>query len=131
VGQEIVPVVVIGPPEIGVDVAIFVTVPMPLKEEGGLNDGGAGAPPGFPKIVPAAAFDSVNESAGVVVGFATLVANSGERFPELKLVTVPPPPLSTNHVQGGNPVSRQTCSRLSVLLKYIVPGFAPNTSPSV
>jgi hypothetical protein len=33
----------------------------------------------------------VNESAGVVVGFVTLVVNSGDRFPALKLETVAVP----------------------------------------
>jgi hypothetical protein len=57
--------------------------------------------------------------------------NNGLRFPALKFVTVPPPPLSTNHVHGGNPVCKQTCKRLSVKLKYCVPGSAPLTSTSV
>lgn len=103
-----VPVVVIGPPVIGLVVAIFVTVPMPLNADGALKDAGAGAPPGFPKIVPAAALSAVKENAGVVVGVATVTLNSGEKFPELTLVTVPPPPLSTNQVHGGNPVCMHT-----------------------
>jgi hypothetical protein len=35
------------------------------------------------------------ESAGVVVGVATDVVNSGERLPEEKEVTEPPPPPET------------------------------------
>jgi len=46
----------------------------------------------FPNTVPPAAFDRLNVSAGVVVAVATLVVNSGDRFPALKLVTVPEPP---------------------------------------
>jgi hypothetical protein len=92
----------------GLLVAIFVTVPMPLNELGALNDGGADDPVGLPKMVPAAALSAVKENAGVVVGFVTVTLNSGEKLPELTLVTVPPPPLSTNHVHGGNPVSKHT-----------------------
>ena len=44
----------------------------------------------FPKMVPAAALESVNDSAGVDVGFATLVVNSGVRAPALKVLTEPP-----------------------------------------
>jgi hypothetical protein len=36
--------------------------------------------------------ESVNDNAGVEVGAVTLVVNSGTRLPELKEVTVPPPP---------------------------------------
>src|SRR6266403_1802125 len=82
-------------------------------------------------MVPAGALDSANESAGALVGFETLVVNNGERLPALKFVSVPAPPLSTNQVQGGNPVCKQTCKRLSVRLKYSVPGSAPLTSESV
>lgn len=39
----------------------------------------------------APAFEIEKESAGVVVGFATDVVNSGERLPLEKLDTVPPP----------------------------------------
>ena len=41
----------------------------------------------FPKTEFAAAFESVNVSAGVLVAVATLDVNRGERFPALKLVT--------------------------------------------
>jgi hypothetical protein len=44
----------------------------------------------FPKKVCAAALDSVNVSAGVVVAVATLVVNNGLRFPALNVETVPP-----------------------------------------
>ena len=55
---------------------------------------GATAPPvaGPANTVPAVCVDNVNDSAGVLVGALTLVVNSGERFPALKVVTVPPPP---------------------------------------
>jgi hypothetical protein len=42
----------------------------------------------LPNSVKAPAFDRLKLSAGVVVAVATLVVNSGERFPALKLVTV-------------------------------------------
>lgn len=53
----------------------------------------AGAPDelvAFPKTVPAPALLSAKDKAGVEVAVATLVVNIGERFPELKLVTLPP-----------------------------------------
>jgi hypothetical protein len=68
---------------------------------GALNDGGAGAPLGFPKMVPAGAFERTK--VGVVVGFVTV--KSGDN--PLTLVTVPFPPFNTNQVQGGNPVCKQ------------------------
>jgi len=46
---------------------------------------------------------SENESAGVVVGFATEVVNSGESAPALKLETPPPPPPPVIHLHGGVP----------------------------
>jgi hypothetical protein len=46
----------------------------------------------FPNTEFAPAFESVNVSAGVLVAVATLDANSGERFPALNVVTVPPLP---------------------------------------
>ena len=45
----------------------------------------------FPKNRCAAAVDNANVCAGVVVAVATEVVNNGERFPLLKLVTVPLP----------------------------------------
>lgn len=42
----------------------------------------------------AAALDSENDSAGVVVAFATDVVNSGLRLPAEKDVTVPPVPIT-------------------------------------
>ena len=53
----------------------------------------------LPKSVKAAAFDRLKLSAGVVVAVATLVVNSGERLPALKLVTVPVPPLLPTFAQ--------------------------------
>ena len=46
----------------------------------------------FPKNRCAAAVDNAKLCAGVVVGFATEVVNSGDRFPLLNDVTVPIPP---------------------------------------
>jgi hypothetical protein len=45
-----------------------------------------------PNKVNAAVLVKLKVRAGVVVGVATLVVKSGERFPALKLVTVPLPP---------------------------------------
>ena len=100
-------------------------VTVPPKEESELNEGGALLPLGFPYTVPAGALSSAN--VGVVVGFVTL--NSGVN--PLTLVTVPAPPLSTNHVHGGKPVCMHTCKRLSVRLRYETPGNPPVTSASV
>jgi hypothetical protein len=47
-------------------------------------------PPQFPKMVSAAALESVNDRAGVDVGFVTLVVKSGDRAPALKVLTEPP-----------------------------------------
>jgi hypothetical protein len=65
--------------------------------------------------VPAAAFESVNVSAGVVVGVATLVVNSGERFPELNDVTVP-----AVGQKKANPL--QVSVHPNVTLKNVPPG---------
>ena len=46
-------------------------------------------PVALPRTLYAAAFEREKLSAGVEVDVATLVVKSGERFPELKLVTVP------------------------------------------
>ena len=48
-------------------------------------------PDGFPNTVLAALLDKEKLSAGVLVEVATDVVKSGDRFPELKLVTVPAP----------------------------------------
>ena len=98
----------VEPPEEVIGELAVTLETIPVNDAGVLNDGGAGEPEGLPNSVPAGALSAVKENAGVVVGFVTVTLNSGEKFPELTLVTVPPPPLSTNHVHGGNPVSRQT-----------------------
>jgi len=54
--------------------------------------GVADPPVQFPNIVSAPAVENANESAGVVVAVATLVVNSGARFPALNVDTPPPPP---------------------------------------
>ena len=58
---------------------------------------GVAAPPdvGPANTVLAFCVLSANESAGVVVGVATEVVNSGERLPEEKEVTEPLPPPET------------------------------------
>ena len=45
----------------------------------------------FPKTLFAAAVSKLKEMAGAVVGVATLVVNSGERFPALTEMTLPVP----------------------------------------
>ena len=55
------------------------------------NVGAPVAPFGPAKTLFAAWLVKLNERVGVVVAVATLVLNSGERLPELKLVTVPVP----------------------------------------
>ena len=59
----------------------------------------------FPNQVFAAAVESVNESAGVVVGVATAVVNNGDKVPALKDVTVPVPP--DDH--AGIPATTVSC----------------------
>ena len=54
--------------------------------------GAALDPVKLPKILSARKLSSVNESAGVVVGFATLVVNNGDKLPAENDVTVPAPP---------------------------------------
>lgn len=64
-----------------------------------LKDGAAVELEKLPKTEKAGAFDSEKLRAGVVVLVATEVVNSGDRFPEVKLVTVPlppPPPVAVN-----------------------------------
>ena len=57
------------------------------------NVGAAALPVVGPlKTVLAVCVVNVNERAGVEVGLATAVVNSGARLPELNDVTVPPPP---------------------------------------
>ena len=55
------------------------------------NEGAADEPVQFAKTVSAPALERANVNAGVVVAVATLVVNSGERFPALKVVTLPVP----------------------------------------
>ncbi len=50
----------------------------------------------LPRMVLAPAFDKVKDNAGVEVLVATEVVNKGERFPELKDVTEPPPEVEDN-----------------------------------
>jgi hypothetical protein len=64
-----------------------------LKVGAAVNPGAAEPPVKFPNTVFAAALESENVSAGVVVAVATDDVNSGERFPALNVVTVPEPPL--------------------------------------
>ena len=75
------------PPSVSVTFISSVLVNAPAE----VKDGAALDPVALPKYVLAPALDSENESAGVVVGFATDVVKSGERLPLEKLDTVPPP----------------------------------------
>jgi hypothetical protein len=65
-----------------------VSVPCTVEAEGP-----AELPVRLAYTVCAAKFDRLKVSDGVVLAVATLVVNSGERLPALKVVTVPPPPL--------------------------------------
>lgn len=72
------------------------------------NDGAALPDVALPKIVLAAALDRANERAGVVVGVATLVVNNGDRLPDEKILTLPPPvppPVVSSHdaAEPGEP----------------------------
>jgi hypothetical protein len=54
--------------------------------------GAVSEPVQLANTVLAAALESENDKAGVLVGVATEVVKSGDKFPELKVVTVPDPP---------------------------------------
>jgi len=58
--------------------------------------------------------ESEKESAGVVVGVATEVVNSGERFPALNDVIVLP--LKASQVHGGKEVMEHIFSVLELML---------------
>ena len=62
-----------------------------LKTGAAENVGVALEPVKLPKTVFAAAVERAKDSAGVLVDVATEVVNSGDRFPEETLVTVPVP----------------------------------------
>jgi len=64
-------------------------------------EGAADDPVKFPKMLSGEKFEIVKDKAGVLVGVATEVVNSGVKFPALTLATVPAPPeFPLVHVPG-------------------------------
>jgi hypothetical protein len=85
-----------------------------------LNEGAAEEPVKFPKNVWAAALESVNVKAGVVVAVATDVVNNGLNVPAENVVTVP----EVGVVQvGANvvPAEVKTCPAVPLANIAVVP----------